>query len=237
MNARMHWVAWLLGAAALVSGCALDNVGSNYSLQEKGDTGILVAALGRAGAIEFDMNAVVRSVGGGRTYTIIVDNSTVQKDFGQVVIPPAHSEASDWGYVPAAAPLERLVVVPMRAGEYEISTVNGQAPRFKGSSASPFSIVSDRLGLRFSVRPGQITYLGSIVFGFPDWLATSHPHGPLRVLTADTRERDAKLFNERYPNLGGNLPERTLSDGPYSSPNLRYYLFVSPEGGDSRGGM
>jgi len=235
MSVRMHWVAWLLGAAALVSGCALDNVGSNYSLQGKADTGLLVAELGRTGAIEFDMNAVVKSIGSGPTYTIIVENSTVEKDFGKVVIPLPNSQASDWGYVPAAAPLERLVVVPMRAGDYEISTVNGQAPRFKGGSPSPFQLVSQPLGLRFSVRPGQITYLGSIAFSFPDWLATSHPSGPLRVLTADTRERDTKLFQERYPNLGGNLPERTLSDGPYTSPNLRYYLFLTGDGGDARG--
>jgi hypothetical protein len=234
MHTRGLSLAAGAAVAALLAGCTLGNVDAGYSAQGKSDTGLVVMSVGRTGAVDFEMDAIVRPVGGGSSKTIVVDDSITPKDFGKVVIPPANANASGWGYAPADAPLERLVVVQMAAGDYDISSVSGKAPRFKGSSASPFIISSDRMDLRFTVRPGQVTYLGSVVFGFPDWLATSHPNGPLQVTVRDTHDRDAKLLRERYPNLGADLPASSLALAA-NAPAYKYYLFITPDGGDSRG--
>jgi len=233
MKASSKVAAWLFGAALLVGSCTLNNVGSDYAADSQAGSGVVVASLGRTGASEFDLMAVVRPVAGGRTYQIVVDNNKVTKDFGKVIVPPPGSPYSDWGYVPETAPLERLVVTSLPAGDYEFSSVSGIAPRFSGSSPDPFSISSDPIGLRFTVRPGSVTYLGSVVFGFPGWLSTSHAFGPMKVVTADTHDRDAELVRSRYPKLGPNLPDRELT-GAGASREVKYYLRVESDGGSAK---
>lgn len=236
MNAWVKRVAWIAGAALVLIGCTLDNVAPQVSPQGNPGGGLVVAAFGRTGAAEFDLYARVKPVHGGRTYLIAVDDNVTPKDFGKVVVPPPGSQQSDWGYVPANAPLERLVVVALPAGDYEIVGVSGYAPRFSGSASTAFSLNSDPLGLRFTVKPGQVSYLGSVVFGFPGWLSLSLYFGPLRVVTADTRERDAKLVRERYAQLGENFPERSLV-GAGETRVVRYYLHAEARGGGGSKGM
>jgi hypothetical protein len=155
----------------------------------------------------------------------------VRSDFGKVVIPEAlNAPQSKWGYVPSDSPLGRVVVAALPAGDYEIATVLGKSPRFKSSHAPTFDIGSDAIDLRFTVRPGQITYLGSVVFGFPDWLSYSRADGPLRVALVDTHDRDAKVVTERYPALG-RLPERDTAGAGPAIRERKYYLHLFGEGG------
>jgi hypothetical protein len=227
--------AVLLAAVLSLESCTLDNVAADYSPASHGNNGVVVMTLGRTGAAEFDMTALLKRAGGS-TYTVVVDNNLVKKDFGKVVNPPPGSPYSDWGYVPADAPLERVVVVSLPAGDYDFQAVTGKAPRFSGSAPDGFSIRSDAPGLSFKVSPGQVTYLGTVVFGFPGWLALSQYNGPMQIMTADTRERDASIVKERYPNLGSNLPDRMLA-GAVQSKTVRYYLYRDAMGDGSGKGM
>ena len=222
--------AAVLGVTVLLAGCALPNVAPDFALQDSGNRGIVVVALGRTGAAHFDLSASIVPLGGGSSRTVVVDDGPTPKDFGRIVIPPPGSDATDLGYVPAANPLERVVVAALPAGDYEICNIQGYAPRFAGPAIDPFTINSDPLALRFAVRAGQVTYLGSVVFVFPPWMALGHPWGPLRVLATDTHDRDEKLLRERYPKLGGALPERSLANIPDPARVFRYYSFLSHSG-------
>jgi hypothetical protein len=108
--------------------------------------------------------------------------------------------------------------------------VSGRAPRFKGTASSPFELESETLGLRFKVMPGEVTYVGSVVFSFPDWQSHSGPTGPMRVLTADTRSRDEAVVRLRYPNLKAALPERSVANAPDPSRKFKYYFHLLPLG-------
>ncbi len=230
MGMRMMRTVLALGAAALLTGCTLSNVAPDYSLETKDNSGLVVVSLGRTGAAQFDLSAQITPLGGGSSRTVVVDNGRTPKDFGQIVVPPPGSDATDWGYVPASNPLGRVIVATLPAGEYEIRRIDGHAPRFNDSSVDPFTISSDRFDMRFVVRPGQVTYLGSVVFVFPSWMALGHPWGPLRVVATDTHDRDEKVLRERYPNLVAALPERSLANVPDPARVYRYYSFLSHPG-------
>lgn len=230
MDTRLMRMVLTLGAAALLAGCTLSNVAPDYSLESKDNSGVVVVALGRTGAAQFDLSAQITPLAGGSSRTVVVDNELTPKDFGQIVVPRPGSDASDWGYVPVSNPMERVVVAALPAGEYEIRNIDGHAPRFKDSGVDPFTISSDRFDMRFVVRPGQVTYLGSVVFVFPPWMALGHPWGPLRIVATDTHDRDQKVLRERYPNLVAALPERSLANVPDPAHVYRYYSFLTHTG-------
>jgi hypothetical protein len=231
---RRNKLVWL-ALSALVAGCSVPHLLPDYSPDAAADLGVAVMSIGRAGATEFDLSTLVRTVGGGRSYVIVVDDDATRQDFGHVEFPPSpNAPGSPWGYAPASDPVQHLVVTVLPAGEYEMTYLAGKSPRFKRSHSSKFILSSDDLGVRFSVKPGRVTYVGSVVFAFPDWLAYSRPMGPLRVVTSDTRARDEKLLLDRYPKIATELPERDVR-APDSSRVFRYYLREMPDGGTSKG--
>jgi len=233
MKTWLRCVGVVLGGAALLSACTLSNVASDYAPEGKGNLGVVVVSVGRAGATEFDLSTKFTPLGGGSSYLVVVDDDLSRADFGKVERPAGpNGSGSQWGYALAANPLERLVVAALPAGDYEVATLSGKSPRFKTSQSAGFMIHSDPLGLRFTVRPGQVTYLGSVVFAFPDWMAQSQYKGPLRIVTSDTSVRDAKVVQERYPKLGANPVERGLIQDPGGV--RHYYLNNLPDGGRSR---
>jgi hypothetical protein len=233
MNTRiLHWVAcagWAALAGCFLVGCTLKNAGPDLSLAKDPNSGVAVMEVGRTGAIEFNLFARMKNLDSGKWYDLPVDDDVVHMDFGQVRRPDAaHPDASGWGYVPASEPLERLVVMTLPPGTYEIANVRGRSPRFSVHYATLYHLVSENVNVRFTVRAGEISYLGGIVFSFPDWISYV-ASGPLRVLMPDTRGRDEVLLREQYPNLPASLPERAVQ-GPESDRVFKYYLYLESEG-------
>jgi len=227
-------VALWMGTALSLAGCMLSNVKPEFSPESQGNRGLLVVSLGRTGAGGFDLVATVKPLDAFFTYTIVIDSMVAPKDFGSAVAPGPGLGGPDRGYIPGSRPLGRLVVAALPAGDYELSGVSGSSSVY--GRGSPFQLTSDRLSLRFTVRPARITYLGSIVFAFPDWIGVSQNRGPLRVVVTDERDRDGKLLKERYPRLGSDLPGPSVTGIPVPAQALHYYLHSDSAGGGGGGG-
>lgn len=231
-------VPWLLGWSVFaLAGCFQNNVNSDFSLENAKESGVLVASLGRSGATDFNMTLTLRNVQTGKKSVIVVDNNSTDKDFGQIEREvTGNGFTLDWGHAPKDNPVGRLVVLNLPAGEYEIRGFDGDAPRFSQQSAVKYFLNSDPLAAHFTVAPGQITYLGSVVIAMPDALFYGQPSGQFHVATADARDRDGKLLQQKFPRLGGTLPAPSLTGAPDPGRALKYYFFTLPDGGKGAGG-
>jgi hypothetical protein len=213
-------VSWLLGLSAIaLAGCFQNNVSSDFSLESAKDSGVLVASLGRSGATDFNMTLTLRNVQTGKKSIVVVDNNKTDSDFGKIEREVTGKGFTlDWGHAAKDNPVGRLVVLNLPVGEYEIRGFDGDAPRFAQQSA------------------GQITYLGSVVIAMPDAIYYGQPTGQFHVATADARDRDGKLLQQKYPRLGGSLPAPALTNAPDPGRPLKYYFFTLPDGGKGGGG-
>ena len=231
-------VSWLLGLSVIaLGGCFQNNVASDFSLESAKESGVLVASLGRSGAIDFNMTLTLRNVQTGKKSVVVVDNNATEKDFGKVDREVTGNGITlDWGHAPKDNPVGRLVVLKLPAGEYELRGFDGDAPRFAQHSAVKYFLNSDPVAAHFTIAPGQITYLGSVVIAMPDAIVYGHPSGQFHIVTADARERDGRLLQQKYPRLGGSLPAPALTNAPDPNRPLKYYFFTLPDGGKGGGG-
>jgi hypothetical protein len=231
-------VSWLLGLSAIaLAGCFQNNVSSDFSLESAKDSGVLVASLGRSGATDFNMTLTLRNVQTGKKSIVVVDNNKTDSDFGKIEREVTGKGFTlDWGHAAKDNPVGRLVVLNLPVGEYEIRGFDGDAPRFAQQSAVKYFLNSDPVAAHFTVNAGQITYLGSVVIAMPDAIYYGQPTGQFHVATADARDRDGKLLQQKYPRLGGSLPAPALTNAPDPGRPLKYYFFTLPDGGKGGGG-
>ncbi|WP_299022010.1 hypothetical protein [uncultured Photobacterium sp.] len=108
----------------------------------------------------------------------------------------------------------QIFAVPLPAGDYELFCIG-----FKGDNGNKtiHSKSNDNLGLTFTIRSGNVTYIGQFVTS--SLIAKSklwnqeYPSGYGVVTYNDANERDKALFFDQYPELLGiNFNHQKLAE-------------------------
>ena len=209
---------------ALLAACTAPELAPERGLPRDGAHGVVVLSLLRSGVREFPVLFNVRSRDGH--YYRVVE----LRPKGPTLDWPAPSSTLP---APVGAPQGRLAVLVLPAGDYEIFRWQGDSI-WGGYYGDGYEIYDQELGLRFSVEPGKLRYLGAIQLALPDKVNAQADIVPdhYRFLLIDHQAEDRIVLERRYPGLATEPMESGLIE--YAGPEKRrYYLMNKKLSGDS----
>lgn len=155
-----------------LAACAMPqrNISSDYQLNDK--AGVVLMSLTASGDCGFAYFAVIRRVLDKKEYSVGMQDIGEQRDWEKQGNCP--TQADDY--------FGKLAVLALPAGEYEFITLEGVS-RYR-------AVVTEDLGIKFSVAAGKFSYLGNIHFHF---------RGDVFDYEAkDMRDRDITRFLRKY---------------------------------------
>ena len=174
-------VVWTCFFALALSACVgpVPNVSESFKLDDASEQGVMVGSVKYKGAVS-----------GYKVYFRGLDNETTGyleagKGLMLLPIPPRGDFSTIKG---------ELYATELPAGEYEAWQWDVHSGAARTASTRPFSI-------KFNVRPGEITYIGSFIFTVTKQLGLT-----VTGVSVDYEERfaeDIAILRRDYPNLVG----------------------------------
>ncbi len=230
MMAGAATLAALSLGTLLLAGCAGRNVDANYALQGKSDRGLVVASLTRRGEADFDIYVRIRNVDTHADHSVSLDDISTQRDWNKLEYRNP-GDMSDLGHSGATEPVGRLAVFELPPGNYEMYNWWGHTSTTARLYIERLNVTASPFSLRFTVRPGQMTYLGNVQIVVPDYLHLYKYDHTYQVEISDTQARDLALLRQKYPALGSTTLAREITaDSDISQPR-RFWIFIEPFGG------
>jgi hypothetical protein len=161
-----------------LTGCATNNVPSDYLLGAANKGGVAIASITYQGAYS---GYIVY-------YRELSGNASGRFEAGQGMMPIPVPEKSDFG----ALAKGKLVVAELPPGEYEIAGWRVSSGYASVSPASSFSI-------RFRIDPGKAVYIGN--FNFVQTARMGLAVTGAEVNFKGEQDRDLSVLKLRYPNF------------------------------------
>ncbi len=164
-----------------LGGCSASNIDSNYSLNDKEGSGILLASMTQAGLPSaFNMFVHLRGVDNTYSNEVPVTDLFVSVDWPCPFLATS-TEAQSCG---------RLAVIELQQGEYEFYSWSGSSNDGKTSTTVT---ARKEFSKRFNIEAGKVTYVGDVHF------SVIGNRFALNVI--DKRDRDLPLFYSKYPKI------------------------------------
>lgn len=217
-------------AAAVAGGCALSPVSKDFALDGRGNTGVVYLSLTRVGSLESSMWLKLRGVGHGYSGLVAVDDYGVTRDWAKIAMSP---RINDFGHASAEEPVGYLAAFALPAGEYEFYGWHGASPMWT-QPGDDYSIRSQDFSVRFTVRPGTVTYVGNLQITVPERIVADHRRGTFHISVSDRQERDSAVLREKYPHLAGQAAAATVMSTASASQALTFWVW--PTTGPTRNG-
>jgi hypothetical protein len=226
VRARSYGRLAALLTVLLLTACAAREPAPGERLGLSPESGVLVLSLTRTGV---------------RDFPIMVEVRGIDRFLRRVIELPAAGARLDWpaapglSPTPADRPTGRLAVVELPPGRYEIYHWWGTSMLY-GFDSNGYQIYSDRLSLKFTVLPGEVTYAGSLRFVLPErvkYLTIDTP-GTYRLEAGDDGKSDLPLLLTRYPDLDSERVKTRLLESPYAGQPLGYWVINYKDPGPFR---
>ncbi len=220
----------LLAAGLLLAGCTLAPVAGNYSLEGKGDTGVVFLSLTRTGTIEPSIWLKLRGVGNSYSGFVAVDDQVVARDWTKLTY---GSAINDFGRATKDTPVGYLAAFALPAGDYEFYAWYGASPIWM-QHGDDYDITSKPFSVKFTVRPGQVTYAGNLQIELPDRIIADHRKGEFQISVSDKLARDQEVLRQKYPRLAGQSISSLVMNSPNAGQSITFFTF--PTSGPTRNG-
>lgn len=188
----------------LLTGCAARNLSDNYELEKESTNGVLVGSVSHSQRIDH-----------GHMEGVVFYNGPEEGKITsfEVLIPGTET------YVTSVFPhsIGRIFVMELPEGEYTF--YNWQVPHgmvyttpYFSTGKSSFTPSTTLRPMKFSVKRGEITYIGNIHFqvGKGKNEFGLSPYGYAQPIVKDKYDRDIGIFKERYINLSKSEVHKSL---------------------------
>ncbi|HEX7926195.1 MAG TPA: hypothetical protein VF678_01310, partial [bacterium] len=86
----------------------------------------------------------------------------------------------------------------------------------------------------FTVKPGEVTYAGSLQIRTPDFINPENYKGEFQLVVSDQQARDKQILQRKYPNLSDKSSSAMVMNTEDGGKTLTYYTW--PTTGKSRNG-
>jgi hypothetical protein len=189
-------VAIAIAAGLLTPACTFGELRPGAEAVPKTGTGIVVVSLERSGSVDAALLLKLRPVGRGFRQMMPLDVIQSARDWSALAREPAG--VNQLIYATVEAPVGRLAVLELPAGEYEFYQWQGDTLLW--SLISPdYAVYSDPFAVRFTVAPGKVTYAGGLQLELPKYIPPGLMVGQYRLHTVKMDERDLALLRSKYP--------------------------------------
>lgn len=222
--------ALLATAGLLLAGCTMAPLASDYSLEGKGNTGVVFLSLTRTGSIEHSIWLKLRGVGHDYSSYVALDDYGVTWDWAKLTFSGA---INDFGKATKQDPVGHLAVFALPAGDYEFYSWYGGSPIWL-KHGDDYDVRSRPFSVKFTVRPGQVTYAGNLQIEMPDRIFADYYKQEYEISVADKLERDQAVLRQKYPRLAGQSVSTSLMTTSDAGQRLTFYAF--PSTGPTRNG-
>lgn len=190
-------VAIAVAAGLLTQGCSGELRPGAESVPKAG-MGTVVVSLERSGSVDASLLLKLRPV--GRSFRQMVDLDVIQaaRDWSALAREPAG--INQLVYATVEAPVGRLAVLELPAGDYEFYQWQGDTLLWYLISPD-YAVYSDQFAVRFTVAPGKVTYVGGLQLELPKYIPPGLMEGKYRLHTVKMDERDLALLRSKYPSV------------------------------------
>ncbi len=211
------WTAIWIGLSA----CTVNEVAPAARLEPPSGQGTVIVSLTRSGDVNSSIWLLLNKAGSTFPVQVLLDDWNVKRDWAQLKRP---GRANQLSYSAADAPVGRLAVLQLPAGEYEIFQWKGDTTVWTRGGLN-YAVNSTVFSIRFTVRPGEVSYLGQLRLILPNEVGLADMKADFRIEFTRAPERDLALLKSKYPDAAN---VQIAVAAPPAPSELAGYYYVHP---------